>query len=262
LPGLAPPPDTSPFHLVSDLDGTWIPSFGNGDALRRLEAFLACRPGAVLTFATGRYFESALGLLDAQVLLMPDHLVSDVGTALHHQDAAGRWSEDQVYARMVNVRWDSGLRERLERIGLPEGVRFQAGLAPLRRLALEALPGHDLAQAAADLRLALAAVDSPATVLASGTRWLDVLPPGVDKGSPVEFMAQRWGLPRPLIACGDSANDLGLFRIADVAILMPDSGMDPAWTGRGRVLAAPRPGPEGILEVLLDLEGGPGEVRP
>jgi len=76
-------------HLVSDLDGTWIPAPGRLEGLRRLEAFLEGQPGIVLTFATGRGLASALALLAERVGRLPHHLVTDVGTALHHRMPGG-----------------------------------------------------------------------------------------------------------------------------------------------------------------------------
>lgn len=237
-------------HLVSDLDGTWIPGPDRPDGLRRLEAFLARQPGIVLTFATGRGLASARALLGERVGRLPEHLVTDVGTALHHRAPDGQWLEDPGYASWVEARWPADLAGRLAAAGFPEGVRPQAGVAPPRRLALEVDPGRDLVQAAARLRAVLAGLGAPVDVLPSGDRYLDVLPAGVDKGAAVEHLR----LPLPVVACGDSENDQGLWRIADLPVLMADSPLVP---GRGEPwdrLVRPRaPGPEGILEVLRRL---------
>jgi len=240
-------------HLASDLDGTWIPAPDRLEGLRRLEAFLGGHPGISLTFATGRGLASALALLERWAGRLPDHLVTDVGTALHHRTADGRWSEDQAYALWAGARWPAGLERRIRRADLPEGVRAQPGVATVRRLALEVEPGVSLADAADRLREALERLDLPAQVLPSHGRYLDVLPPGVDKGSAVMHL----GLPLALVACGDSENDLSLWRVADLPVLMADSALAPMLPGMVRPRA---PGPEGILEVLRELwtRGGGG----
>ena len=242
-PGLA-------LHLVSDLDGTWIPGPDGAAGLKRLEAFLARQPGIVLTFATGRGLASALALLEARVGRMPEHLVTDVGTAVHHRAPDGQWLEDPAYAAWVEARWPAELGARLAGAGFPDGVRPQAGVAPRRRLALEVDPGRDLAEAAGRLRAVLAGLGAQVDVLASGDRYLDVLPGGVDKGAAVQHLR----VPLPLVACGDSENDQGLWRVADLPVLMADSALAPGPGAPWDRLVRPRaPGPDGILEVLRRL---------
>jgi len=235
-------------HLVSDLDGTWIPADPEDPGLRRLEAFLAARPGIVLTFATGRGLASALDLLRARVGRMPDHLATGVGTALHHRTPDGCWVEDRAYARWVGRRWPAGLGEALAR-ALPDGVRLQPEVAVRRRLALEVERG-DLREAAGRLRETLDRLGLRAEVLPSHGRLLDVLPPGVDKGTAVS----RLRLPLPMLACGDSENDLALWRLADLPVIMADSPLappaDPPGAPWARLVRPREPGPAGILEVL------------
>lgn len=241
-----------PLHLVSDLDGTWIPKAGQSPGLRDLEAFLDRCPGVTLTFATGRSLVSALALLEASGCRMPHHLVTDMGTALYHPDSGGVWHEDVDFAAWVAERWNPETREKLRQAGLPEGVEFQKGLNPPRRLALAASDPRDLEGASAVLQLTLATLGLFADVLPSGEKCIDVLPCGVDKGSPIRFMERQGRVPRPLVACGDSKNDLGLFRVADVVILMADSRLDPRRISltHGFAVRALKPGPEGIRERL------------
>lgn len=244
-------------HLVSDLDGTWLPRPGDEAALHRLETYLAHCPGVTLTFATGRTLESALEVLRTRTSLRPDHLVTDVGTALHHAGPGESWIEDVDFTTWVAARWNPETKAQVEQAGLPEGVRFQVGLDPLRRLALEVVDPRNLEGAAAELQLTLATLGLSAEILVSGGRYIDVLPIEVDKGSALEFMERCGAVARPLIACGDSENDLGLFRTADLALLMCDSSLDPQDIPLtcGPVVRTPRPGPDGILERLLAWKG-------
>lgn len=248
----------SPTHLVSDLEGTWLPSPAGEVHLRRLEAFLEGCPEVVLTLATGRDLDSALALLKEHDARMPDHLVTDAGTALYHAGPGGAWTEDGGYAAWVASRWDTSTKAKLLNEGLPRGVHIQPGLDPLRHLALEVSEPRDLPRATAELQVVLDILNIPAEVLVFGERWIDVLPGGVDKGTAVEFLEHRLGCPRPLIACGDSENDLDLFYIADVAVVMVDTppDLDRSLLPRARMVRAPKPGPEGILELLLAWDTG------
>lgn len=244
-------------HLVSDLDGTWLPGTGDEVALHRLETYLAHCPGVTLTFATGRTLESALEVLHARTNLRPDHLVTDVGAALHHAGPGESWIEDVDFTAWVAARWNPETEARVQQAGLPEGVRFQEGARPQHRLALEVVDPRNLEGAAAELQLILATLGLSAEILLSGGRYIDVLPNGVDKGGAIAFMERCGTVPRPMIACGDSENDLGLFRTADLALLMCDSTLDPRDIppACGPVVRTPRPGPDGILEMLIAWKG-------
>jgi Cof subfamily protein (haloacid dehalogenase superfamily) len=66
-----------------------------------------------------------------------------------------------------------------------------------------------------------AALGAQASVARSQPYYLDVTPPGVDKGTFVEALSQRLGVPAQAIAAlGDMENDLAMFRRAGVAIAM------------------------------------------
>ena len=74
----------------------------------------------------------------------------------------------------------------------------------------------------AQLEEALAAeIGTGAAVHRSQPYYLDVTPPGIDKGSFVADLGRRLGLPRERIATlGDAANDIALFRESGVSIAM------------------------------------------
>lgn len=234
------------FHLVTDLDGTWLA--GPPSARRRLEAALEARPGVVLTFATGRSFPSALAVLAQEGLRPPHHLITDVGTALFHLTPDGAWVEDQTWARLVASAWNAPIAAGLVDSGLPAAVRPQPGLVPLRRLALQTDGPADLSEAGTAVAEACRARGLTADILPSHGCYLDVLPPGVHKGSALAFLQATRSLPRPMVGCGDSANDLALFEAADLPLLMQDGLTDgeiPAPL-RDRVHRTKAPGPEGI----------------
>jgi hypothetical protein len=262
IPDPLPPPNhTQPAgwccHLVSDLDGTWLPAPDRRGDLAELEAFLGRHPGIVLTFATGRTLASALDALAATGTVWPVHLVTDVGTAIWERDPAGSWVELQAYARWVEQRWRPRLMTEALRAGLPPGVAMQVGVAPRRRLALEVARESDLEPAALGLGQVLADAGVKADILPSSGRCLDVLPPGVHKGTAIEFLETFRALPRPRVVCGDSENDLGMLRRADVAVVMasgPLARRGPRLCLRGE-FRPEGPGPLGILEALLALSG-------
>ena len=66
-----------------------------------------------------------------------------------------------------------------------------------------------------------AAVGDQAFVVRSQSYYLDVTPPGLDKGTFLEALSQRLDIPPGAIAVlGDMANDLAMFRKAGMSIAM------------------------------------------
>lgn len=242
-------------HLASDLDGTWLPAAGREGDLRALEAFLGRHPGVVLTFATGRTLESALAVLAGRVEVLPRFLVTDVGTAIFERQSKGRWVELGAYAQWVEERWDLEAVRGALLGALPAGVIQQSGVLPRRRLALEVQGGCGLGPAAEALALRLRAQGVEADLLASSERCLDVLPRGVHKGAAIGYLQNCMGLPRPLVACGDSENDLEMLQGADLPVLMVRNSLTAkaqATLGAG-LCRAQEPGPLGILHALAGL---------
>jgi hydroxymethylpyrimidine pyrophosphatase-like HAD family hydrolase len=255
-------PDSAPaIHLISDLDGTLLPAQVDARALAELESFLEDLPGVVVTFATGRTLDSALALLAAHSVRPPRFLVTDVGTAIHRLEPSGAWAELPEYRDWVGARWDRQAAEALLRGPLPRGIRPQRGTAPATRLALEAEPGLELGQAARELSSHLERCGFRGEVLASSCRCLDVLPLGVHKGSAVAHLDRSLGVGTVRIVCGDSENDLDMFRLADLAVVMPDFFPVVRATIPGhRAVCSSCAGPRGILEVLQQFLA-PGGVR-
>ena len=66
-----------------------------------------------------------------------------------------------------------------------------------------------------------AAVGAQATAVRSQSYYLDVTPPGHDKGTFVEAMAKRLGIPTDAVATiGDMENDLPMFRTSGLSFAM------------------------------------------
>jgi Cof subfamily protein (haloacid dehalogenase superfamily) len=65
------------------------------------------------------------------------------------------------------------------------------------------------------------ALGSEATAVRSQTYYLDITPPGFNKGTFVEAMAKRLGIATDAVATiGDMQNDLPMFRVSGVSIAM------------------------------------------
>jgi hypothetical protein len=65
------------------------------------------------------------------------------------------------------------------------------------------------------------ALGSEATAVRSQTYYLDITPPGFDKGTFVQAMAKRLGISTDAVATiGDMQNDLAMFRVSGTSIAM------------------------------------------
>lgn len=65
------------------------------------------------------------------------------------------------------------------------------------------------------------ALGSEATAVRSQTYYLDITPPGVNKGTFVQAMAKRLGISLDAVATiGDMQNDLAMFRVSGISIAM------------------------------------------
>lgn len=80
-----------PTHLVTDLDGTFIPLPERPENQTALQEFRDQREQGSfgLVFCTGRHFESAIAAQEEYALPSPDWIICDVGTSIYHIGDAG-----------------------------------------------------------------------------------------------------------------------------------------------------------------------------
>jgi sucrose-6F-phosphate phosphohydrolase len=225
--------------LVTDLDGTLL---GDDHALARFRDWFApSRADHRLVYASGRHLESVRSLVDAGILPEPDAVISGVGVEIH--DGSGRswpgWTE-----RFDG--WDAdGVRRALRPLTWlePQADEFQS---PLK--ASYEVTGLSAAERAAILQ-ALRDAGIEATLVYSGDRFVDILPPCAGKGRAAGFLAEGWGISADhVLAFGDSGNDAELltsgFRGTIVANALPELsravGSD--------VYRSPEPYADGVLD--------------
>jgi HAD superfamily hydrolase (TIGR01484 family) len=71
------------------------------------------------------------------------------------------------------------------------------------------------------------ALGTQATAVRSQTYYLDVTPPGYDKGTFVQAIARRLGISTDAVATiGDMQNDLAMFRVSGVSFAMGNATDD------------------------------------
>ena len=150
--------------------------------------------------------------------LIPDAVAREAAARL---DAGGidLW----VFADGVwNLRDDQAPYTDLERRTLRTEPKVVPDLSPLLGRAAKIVGVSRDHAGLARLEKALAAdLAGRAAVHCSQPYYLDVTPPGIDKGSFVADLGRQLGIPRERIATlGDAANDVALFRESGLSIAM------------------------------------------
>jgi len=193
--------------FVTDLDHTLV---GNDESLDRLNQILErCRQqlGTKLVYATGRSRASYHELTTTRSLLVPDALIAAVGTEIYGGDAIS----DPEWIERLSVNWH---RDRIVEIA----SRFaDLELQPAAEQRPFKVSYYLSPSVAADvvqqLQELLIHNSLDVEVIYSGSKDLDILPQGGDKGTAVQFLRDRWQIdPEATVVCGDSGNDISLFK--------------------------------------------------
>jgi Cof subfamily protein (haloacid dehalogenase superfamily) len=170
-----------------------------------------------------------MGAFNGSTLVHPD--LSVIAEALIPADAAreavafleGRGVDAWVFAHgRWQVRDPAGAYTDRERHTLQAEPEVVADLGPLLGAAAKITGvSRDFAKLA-DCETALAAaLGDRATVHRSQAYYLDVTPPGVDKGTAVAAIAKAAGVPlAETLTLGDMANDVPMFRVAGRGVAM------------------------------------------
>jgi hypothetical protein len=206
-----------PFLFVTDLDNTLV---GDDAALTTLNRQLAEHRenfGTKIVYATGRSLYLYRELAREKFLLSPDALITSVGTEIYFQPDTNEC--DREWATILSDGWH---REKIATIAdswneltpQPESEQnpFKISYYLAESLAEEVLP---------QLKATLVREGFKVKLVYSGSQDLDLLPQNGDKGLAVQFLRQKWNVPpEQTVACGDSGNDIALFRGDEKGIIV------------------------------------------
>lgn len=187
--------------LATDLDGTLV---GDAESLKRLNVVIAelRKQGKLkLAYVTGRSPELYQKLHSEHNLLIPDALVTAVGTEIYFNAKASaenwpkaiNWNREDIVKRLRQF-----TQLKLQQVSEQRPYKISY-----------ILEGDNKTVAAVKSELSNKGVD----VLYSHDLYLDVLPQGVNKGSAISYLAMFWQIDtEQVIACGDSGNDIDMLR--------------------------------------------------
>lgn len=199
-------------YIVTDLDNTLV---GNSAATQEFNRkILSWESQVGLIYATGRSYDSAKVLQNRENLLEPHCWITGVGSEIYHQGIL-----DQSWSDHLNHQWDRSLIVEITR-DFPELIPqpyksqndFKISFFLYDNNAMEIL---------AKLRDRIRAAGLEAQVVYSSGEDLDILPVRCDKGLAMRYVMMTLGLTNDnTIVCGDSGNDIGLFKQNTLGVIV------------------------------------------
>jgi sucrose-phosphate synthase len=227
--------------LVSDIDGTLV---GDPAATRRLRDVLASRRDRILlAYATGRTLTQCRDLIDDADVPAPDVWITEVGAAITFQDAG------------VDEGWQARMREHWHRETVKRLADAWPELTPQPAIAdgpfkvPYRIAPADAAVVLPQLSMQLREAGTPAHLIYSSARDLDIVPAAAGKGPAVLHVANRLGVPlEHVLTAGDSANDQDMLTLGGPAVRVANAHAElvvPA-----TVLQAKATFADGVVEAL------------
>jgi sucrose-6F-phosphate phosphohydrolase len=194
--------------FVTDLDNTLV---GDDLALTQLNQklnYYRQSQGTKIVYATGRSLTLYRQLAETKKLLTPDALITSVGTEIYD---IGNDFADSQWSERISQGWNRDLilstsSQFIDLVLQPDSEQrpFKVSYLVSNEIAREVLPL---------LKNALDSQKLDVEIIYSGSKDLDILPKGVDKGKAVSFLSQRWNIESSqTVVCGDSGNDIALFQ--------------------------------------------------
>lgn len=226
--------------LATDLDGTFLAgqSFHKQQLYRMIREMNDVR----LVFVTGRGLETVIPLLKDPVIPQPDYIICDVGATIvngHSLDPI------QPLQSAVEEKWPGTLvlSNKLKKV---RGLRWQE-VPQSRRCSFFYDEKTDIEQ------LNKIAASLGCDVLKSAGKFVDVLPPGVNKGSTLKQLIKFLNIPgENILVAGDTLNDLSLYETGfkGVVVGCAEERLLEATKDMPQVYHAGKAGCGGILESL------------
>ena len=226
--------------LATDLDGTFLG--GKSADKQQLYRVIRENPSIRLVFVTGRGLETVIPLLNDPIIPNPDYIICDVGATVVH----GRTLEPiQPLQSEIENRWPGSLMvgNKLKDIS---GLRRQE--VPMSRRS-----SYFFDEDTDMVSVRRSANEMGLDVLVSAGKFLDILPPGINKGYTLKELVRHLDVPEDhILVAGDTLNDLSLYETGYKGVVVggAETALVEATKGKSLIYQAERPGCGGILEAI------------
>jgi sucrose-phosphate synthase len=191
--------------IITDIDNTLVG--GNKKEIASLMDLLEKHhENTGFGVATGRDFESARKILKTHGIMIPDIIISCVGSQISYGKS---FYHDKGWETHISKNWKPDLmEERLKEIHYirRQEDRFQRP----HKLSYYMEPGKDRL---AKVHHVLTRNRFLYTLIYSGDKYLDLLPYRASKGKALRYLSYKWEIPlKNFLICGDSGNDEEMLR--------------------------------------------------
>lgn len=227
--------------LATDLDGTFL----GGKSIHKQQLYRLIRENAdvCLVFVTGRGLESVIPLLNDPIIPNPDYIICDVGATIvdgHTLEPVALLQSD------IEKIWPGRLKitENLKHI---PGLVYQE--VPQQRRCSYFAADESIVEAVAE---SVAVLDCE--VLYSASKFLDVLPRSINKGSSLTKLVEYLCIDdTEVLVAGDTLNDLAMYQCGFKGVVVGNSEdkLIIETTGIREIYHATAVGAGGILEAIF-----------
>ena len=206
-----------PFLFVTDIDNTLV---GDDNALKILSQQLAQHRqqyGTKIVYATGRSLNSYKIIATDKSLLIPDALLTSVGTEIYFDPETEQ--PDSQWSKILEQGWDRNKILDIANQFSTLQMQPESEQNPFKI-------SYYLAQSEADTTIAhldskLKEAGFELKFIYSSGQDLDILPKNGDKGLAVKFLRDKWHMAVDFtITCGDCGNDIALFGGSEKGIIV------------------------------------------
>lgn len=169
----------------------------------------------VFGIATGRGLESALSVMREHGILMPDVLITRLGTEIYY---TRRLIKDEYWSDHIDHLWKP--------VSVRRALADTPGLTPQRRenqgyFKISYNIDPSIAPSADEINALLRSRDLTAHVVFSFGQFLDIVPARASKGEALRYVARSWHIPlNRILVAGGSGADEDMMRGSTLAVVV------------------------------------------
>jgi len=199
--------------ICTDMDGTFI---GSDDSMYELLDIID-RNNILLVFGTGRHLPSVMKFIDEERIRKPDACICLVGTEVYFVEK-GEFVMDNHWGKIISEGWHREkivelLHDIKELVWQDEEWQTKFKISYFLR--------ENQQEVLKEITSRMEKAEVGAKVIYSCDEFLDFLPVKSSKAGAVRYVIKRFGVKKEdVIVCGDSGNDLELFKAGFKGIIV------------------------------------------